>query len=71
MMFIIVSVAEWLELVMLVHMSQRMGLSRFEPWFRLGKGVFFSKVLGRGGRKFGAKPRRNSCNPPKSNAEFT
>ena len=30
------SVAEWLALVTLVHVPQRTGGSRFEPWFGLG-----------------------------------
>ena len=30
------SVAEWLALVTLVHVPQRMGGSRFKPWFGLG-----------------------------------
>ena len=30
------SAAEWLELVTLIHVPQRTGGSRFEPWFGLG-----------------------------------
>ena len=33
---VIGSVAEWLALVTLVHVPQRTGGSRFEPWFGLG-----------------------------------